>query len=211
MYTLYYSPGTASMAVHLTLLEIGAPYQLEKIDFGQKQQRDPQYLRLNPQGRVPTLVVDGKPYTESAALVMMLAERHPKAGLAPEQGTADRNQWYQWITFMSTLLGGTFRYWFYPNDLGAAEHPEAVRRALQGQIESAWARLDTHLAENGPYLLRHSISVADLLLIMYMRWSRRMPRTALDWPALMKFADTIRQRDSWQRLCDIEELEEWRS
>jgi hypothetical protein len=44
-----------------------------------------------------------------------------------------------------------------------------------------------------------------------MRWSRRMPRTALDWPALMKVADTIRQRDSWQRLCDIEELEEWRS
>jgi glutathione S-transferase len=59
--------------------------------------------------------------------------------------------------------------------------------------------------------LRDSISAADLLLIMYMRWSRRMPNTALDWPALKAFADRIRQRESWQRLCDIEELEEWRS
>jgi glutathione S-transferase len=211
MYTLYYSPTTASMAVHLTLLEIGAPYHLEKIDFGLKQQRDPRYLSLNPQGKIPTLVIDGQPYTESAALVLILADRHPEAGLAPKPGTARRNEWYQWIVDMSTVLGGTFRHWFYPTDLGAADHPDAVRSALQGQIESAWTRLDTHLAGNGPYLLRDSISAADLLLIMYMRWSRRMPNTALDWPALKAFADRIRQRESWQRLCDIEELEEWRS
>ena len=198
------------MAVHLTLLEIGVRYQLEKIDFGQKQQRDPQYLTLNPQGRVPTLIIDGHPYTESAALVMMLADRHPEAGIAPKPGSDERNQWYQWMTFMSTVLGGTFRHWFYPEDLGAAEHPTAVRTALQEQIESAWARLDTHLAENGPYLSGDSISAADLLLIMYMRWSRRMPRTALDWPALKTFAGLVRQRESWQRLCDIEKLEEWR-
>jgi glutathione S-transferase len=86
-----------------------------------------------------------------------------------------------------------------------------VRAALQGRIEKLWTRIDGQLASRGPYLLGEEISAVDLLLIMYMRWSRRMPRTALDWPALKRFATLMRQRKSWQRLCDIENLEEWRS
>ena len=67
MYTLYYSPGTASMVVHLALLEIGVPYRLELVDVSASRERDPASLKLNPQGTVPTLVVDGRALTESAA------------------------------------------------------------------------------------------------------------------------------------------------
>ena len=211
MYTLYYSPGTASMATHLALLEIGAPYQLELVDFESKSQRSEAYLRLNPLGQVPTLVIDGRPYTESAALLMMLADRHPEARLAPVPGTPERNQWYQWLVFGSNAFGASYRNWFYPADLGETEHPPTVRAALQRRIESLWTRLDTQLAAHGPYLLGQQFSAADLQLIMYMRWSRRMPRTALEWPALKHFATLLRRRPSWQRLCDLEELEEWRS
>jgi glutathione S-transferase len=211
MYTLYYSPGTASLAVHLALLEIGAPYQLELVDFGRNSQRSEAYLRLNPHGQVPTLVIDGVAYTESAALLMMLCDRHPEAQLAPPHGTSRRNEWYQWLVFQSNALGASYRNWFYPPDLGATEHPPAVRAALQGRIEGLWTRVDAQLAKRGPYLLGEEFSAADLLLIMYMRWSRKMPRTALEWPALKRFATLLRQRRSWQRLCDIEELSEWRS
>jgi len=211
VYTLYYSPGTASMAVHLALLEIGAPYQLELVDFENKAQRSESYLRLNPQGQVPTLVIDGQPYTESAALLLMLADRHPDSRLAPAPGTAQRNEWYQWLVFGSNAFGASYRNWFYPPDLGASEHPPAVRSALQERIENLWARVDAHLAARGPYLLGEQFSAVDLQFIMYMRWSRRMPRTALAWPALKRFATLLRQRASWQRLCDIEHLEEWRS
>ena len=211
MYTLYYSPGTASMAVHLALIEIGAPHRLELVDFERKAQRSEAYLRLNPLGQVPTLVIDDRPYTESAALLMMLADRHPEADLAPPPGTPERNAWYQWQLFQSNVLGATFRHWLYPPDLGAAEHPPAVRTALQHLIEGAWERLDAHLAAHGPYLLGDRLSTADLQLIMYMRWSRNMPRSALDWPALKGFAALMRGRESWQRLCDVENLTEWRS
>ena len=61
MYTLFYSPGSASMVVHLALLEIGAPYKLQRVDFAAGAQRDPTYLELNPDGTVPTLLIDGKP------------------------------------------------------------------------------------------------------------------------------------------------------
>jgi len=211
MYTLYYSPGTASLVVHLALLEIGAPYQLELVDFSKKEQRSAAYLRLNPQGTVPTLLIDGKPYAESAALLMMLADRHPEARLAPPPGSAQRNEYYQWLVFMASALGATYRNWFYPPELGAEEHPPAVRAALKSHIEAVWDRIDARLAAGGPYLLGAELSVADLLLLMYMRWSRNMPRTALEWPALKSFATMMRARPSWQRLCDLEKLTDWRA
>ena len=93
MYTLYYSPGSASMVVHLALLEIGAPYRLELVDLHAGGQREPGYLKLNPDGVVPTLVIDGEPFTESAALLMTLCERHPDAHLAPMPGSAARAAW----------------------------------------------------------------------------------------------------------------------
>jgi len=211
MYTLYYSPGTASMVVHLALLEIGAPHRLEKVDFDKDAQHSAEYLRLNPRGQVPTLVMDGKPYFESAALLMILAERHPEAKLAPPAGSALRADWYQWIAFLANALGSAYRLWFYPPDLGADEHPPAVRDALQGKIEDSWALVDAHLAARGPYMLGAEFSGVDLLALMYMRWSRNMPKPATEWPALRKHADCMRARPSWARLYEVEGLTDWRA
>ncbi len=167
------------MVVHLALLEIGAPYRLQLVDFSAAAQRDPHYLELNPHGTVPTLLIDGKPLTESAALLMILADRHPEAHLAPALGTAERDAWYQWIVYLSNTLAATYRFWFYPADLGATEHTAMVREALQHKIEGVWDRLEAHLSTNGPYLLGPRFSGADLLLTMLMRWSRKMPRTGI--------------------------------
>ena len=160
---------------------------------------------------MPTLLIDGKAFMESGALLLMLADRHPEARLAPPLGSAQRLSWYQWIVYLSNALGASYRNWFYPPDLGAAEHPAPVRAALQARIEAGWTLLEARLSAGGPYLLGDEFSAADLLLIMYLRWSRNMPRTALEWPALRRFATLLRARASWQRLCDIEQLSEWRS
>ena len=209
MYTLYYSPGSASMVVHQALLEIGATHELKLIDIEAGAQRDPAYLKLNPQGVVPTLLIEGRPMLESAGILMMLADRHPEACLAPAIGTPAREAWYQWIVFLSNSLAATYRFWFYPADLGAAEHSPGVRAALQHKIESVWERLDAHLAANGPFMLGREISAADLLLTMLMRWSRNMPRSALEWPALKVLADKVRARKSWKTMCAREGLTEW--
>jgi Glutathione S-transferase len=209
MYTLYYSPGTASMVVHLALLEIGAPHELRLVDFDAKAQHDPAYLKLNPRGVVPTLVIDGRPLSESAALLMMLADRHPEAKLAPAQGTPEREAWQQWIVYLSNTLMATYRFWFYPHELGAAEHTPEVRAALQHKIEGVWVLLNAQLAAHGPYLLGQEFSGADLLLTMLMRWSRNMPRPATEWPALRQLADLVRARPSWQKLYALEGLSEW--
>jgi len=207
MYVLHYSPSSASMVVHLMLIELGVPHRLERVDTSQP--RTAAYLALNPLGQVPTLIVDGRPLTETSALLMLLAERHPEAGLAPPPGDPQRGEYLQWMVLLSNQLMATFRFWFYPADLGLAEHTPQTRAALQARIESVFARLDAQLAVRGPYLLGERPSVADLLLTMLMRWSRRMPRTALDWPALARLAHLVRARPAWKTLYEREELTEW--
>jgi glutathione S-transferase len=82
---LYFAPDTCARVPLTALEEIGCPYELEVIKFVQKQHRSAAYLALNPQGKVPTLLVDGKPLTENLAILSWLAERFPEAGLLPRQ------------------------------------------------------------------------------------------------------------------------------
>jgi len=209
IYTLYYSPGTASMVVHLALLEIGTAHELRLVDFEAGEQHDADYLKLNAGGVVPTLLIDGRALTESGALLMILAERHPAAKLAPAPGTPAHEAWTQWIVYLSNTLMSTYRLWFYPAELGSDEHDPAIRAALQKKIEGVWDRLEAHLENHGPYLLGAEFSGADLLLAMLMRWSRNMPRPVSEWPALNRLAGLIRARPSWQKLYEIEALSEW--
>jgi glutathione S-transferase len=208
MYKLYYAPGSASLAVHLLLVELGVPFTLERVDL-QSPLRDPDYLRLNPHGTVPTVIIGGQPVVESGALVMALAERHPDARLCPPQGSVERALWQQWSVYLPVALGAVFRLWFMPQDLGAEQHSPAIGAALQAKIGAAFDRLNAHLEEHGPYLLGDTISSADLQLMMYMRWSRNMPKPATEWPALHKLAELLRARPSWQQVNQVEELSGW--
>jgi glutathione S-transferase len=203
MYTRYYSPGAASLAVHLALLETGADYRLERVDLDAGAQRDAAYLKLNPNGLVPTLLIDGEPFYEAAACLMTIADRHPAAALAPRSDTLERAAWNQWIIHIANTVQPAFRMWFYPNELPVSAEMIAAR------IESAWTRFDTQLAASGPYLLGEASTAADMMLLMVMRWSRNMPRPATEWPALRAFAARMKARPSWKRLYELEGLTEW--
>ncbi len=210
MYTLYYSPGTASMCVHQALIETSAEYRLILVDLEAGGQRDPAYLRLNPNGVVPTLLIDDVPFAESAALLMTIATRHPQAGLAPAETSSSRIAWYQWIVYLANTLQPAFRSWFYPRDVSDDPDTQAIfMPATRRKIESVWTRIDTHLAAQGPYLLGAEFSAADLMLIMLMRWSRNMPKPATEWPALRQYAARMKDRRSWKQLYELEGLRDW--
>lgn len=209
MYTLYYSPGSASMVVHLALLELGAPHELRLVDMDARAHKDPEYLRLNPNGLVPTLIVDGAPIFECAALLLLLGERHPDAGLAPTVGDPTRAQYLQWMVHLTNTVMPAFRQWFYPQDFAPAEVEAQSKAAATRRIEAAWDRVEAHLANNGPYLLGAKMSLVDLLLTMLMRWSRNMPKPADSWPALAKLAGLVKQRPAWRELYRVEELTDW--
>jgi len=74
MLTLYFAPGSSSMAAHIALHEIGVPFESRPLSFARREQRAPEFLALNPEGKVPTLIIDGRPLTEVAAILLYLAK-----------------------------------------------------------------------------------------------------------------------------------------
>ena len=209
MTILYYSPGGASMLVHWLLIELRIAHELRKLDFDQRQQKSPDYLALNPAGVVPTLVLDGRPMTEAAAIALHLAEQHPQARLVPAQGDPARRDCLQWMFHLAQAVQSLFRIWWYPHEVAGAGNSDAAREHVRPRIEAAWERIDAHLAATGPCLLGAEPCVADFYLVMLMRWSRNMPRPATEWPHLAGLARRMKARPSFAALYAAEGLEEW--
>jgi glutathione S-transferase len=208
-YKLYYSPGSASMAVHWMLIELGVPFQTERVDLEAGAQRNPEYLRLNPAGRVPTLLVDGQARTESAALLMLLAERHPEAGLAPAVGSQERAEWLETMIYLANTSLPAMRDWFYAGPDGGLSDTEAVTTLARIRIEGAWDKLGALLADGRQFLCGQRLSTADLLATMLMRWSRNMPRPATEWPQIAAYVERIRTLPSFIEVNAREGLSHW--
>ena len=190
-YTLYYSPSGASMAVHWMLIEMDVAFEARLTDIETGAQRSAEYLRLNPAGRVPTLIVDGVPRHESAALLMLLAERHPDKDLAPAPGSSDRAEWMELMIYLANTLLPAMRDWFYADEDGEPAGADAVRALARRRIEEGWDRLDNHLADGRAYLVGGKLSTVDFLAVMLMRWSRHMPRVATSWQHLAPYIKRI--------------------
>ena len=206
---LYGSPSTASFVVHWLLIELGIGHELRMLDFDRREQKSPEYLAVNPQGRVPALVIDGQVLTESAAIAMHLADLHPDAGLAPPPGTPARAAYYRWMFFCAYTLMPAYRAWFYPAEPAGEEHVGRVRESSRAAIESAWRQVDDHLSSNGPYLLGDTRSAADFVLTMLMRWSRNMPRPSDRWPALHAHARRMKALPSFAEAYRREGIIDW--
>lgn len=209
MYQLYYMPGAASFVVHWMLIESGAPHELVLVDGANRQHKSLEYLRLNPNGLVPTLIVDGAPLYECAALAMLLAERHPQAGFAPAPGTPKRGLYLQWMLHLANTVQPAFRFWWYPAEAAGEAHADAGRAHATERIERAWDRLDAHLAASGPYILGDGPTAPDYLATMLARWSRNMARPATEWPHFARLIAAMKARPSFRTLYEREGLTEW--
>jgi glutathione S-transferase len=209
MYKLYYSPGSASFVVHWMLLELAVPYELERVNFAAGEQKRPEFLRLNARGHVPVLVVDGRPYTESAALLMILAERHPEARLCPAPGSPERYAFLEAMVYLANELLPAFRAWFYVDDFASPEHHEDALAHARARIEAVWSELDRWLSDGREHLLGADLTTVDLLATMLARWGRRMPRAPESWPQLGAYVARMKKRPKLREVHAREGLTEW--
>ena len=97
MVQLHYFPANANAAPHMLLEEIGVKYDLVLVDRAKDAQKSRDYLKINPNGRIPTLVDQNLIVSEAAAIVLHLVDQHADAGLAPAVGTPERAKFYQWL------------------------------------------------------------------------------------------------------------------
>ena len=208
-YTLYGSPGTASMCVHWMLIELGVLFEFKALDFAKGEQKDPAYLKINPGGHVPALVIDGVAYAETAALLMLLAERHSDRGFAPATDAPDRADYLQWMIIFANTLMPAFRLFYYADEGAGPENAEATKVQAIIRIDKAFARVDAVLADGRSYLLGDTLRATDFLLTMLTRWSRNLPRTAMEWPHLKAYVERMRAMPSYRETHNREGLQGW--
>ena len=183
MLAFYFAPGSSSMAVHIALHETGAAFEAHPLSFYREENRQPAYLKLNPEGKVPTLVIDGTPLTEVAAILFYLARRFPDAHLLPE-GVEAEAQALSWMSFAASTL-----------------HP-ARRRGSEHAIK-VYGVADRRLA--GRTWLLERYSVADIHLFrLFWRLNASLRPEPGTFPNLAAHHDRMLQRPAVRRTIEIE-------
>ena len=190
MYKLYWSPGSAAMAPQALLNAIGAPVELIKIDDERREQKSAEYMRLNPHGRVPTLVYDGANVMyESVAICLFLLERHPEAGLAPRPGDPDRGLFLQWMAYLTNTLQEThMHYWHAEYFIDGADRQKEMSLKAEERSDRMFGFLDGVMNRHGPWLCGKNFYACDIYLAMLARWTRKMAKPAVTHPEISRLA-----------------------
>lgn len=168
---LFYVPGVCSLSPHIVLREMGAEFQLDKVDRHTKiAESGTNYNELNPKGYVPALQLDdGTLLTEGAAILMYLADQKGGEKVAPKAGTKERYKVQEWLVFVGTELHKNFGALFRKSA------DPAPREILQKRLE-----LVARVLEKQPYLMGEKFTAADAYLFTVLRWA---PHVEVTLPA----------------------------
>jgi glutathione S-transferase len=184
MLTLYMSPGSSSMATHIMLHEIGVDFESRWISFANQEQHTREYLALNPEGKVPTLLVDGHPLTEVAATLYYLAKRYPAAGLFPAGDLDAEAQIISWMSFIASTIHPARR-------IGVERWKEVFEIAEKRLARRDWAV--------GRY------SIADIHLFrLFWRFFDSLHPARGTYPGLSAHYERMMARPAVQRVLEIE-------
>jgi len=206
---LYYFPSNASLAPHILLEEIGAPFELVLIDRPNNQHKSADYLQLNPAGVIPTLVDGDIVVTETAAIMLHLADKFPADQLIPPLQTAARAACYQWLIFMTNTLQAELLHYFYPERLGGERDADIamIKANATARIMLMLDILESALVRSGgPFLVGAQYTIADIFLFMMCRWTRNMPNPARTRPMLNQFLNMMSTRPAVIRMHEKEQL-----
>ena len=184
MLTLYFAPGASSMAPHIALHEIGTPFESRPLSFGKKENRDPAFLAINPEGKLPTLLIDGRPLTEVAGILFYLARRFPEAGLLPAKDIEAEAQVVSWMSFIAATV--------HPSRRQGPEHARAVYRIADQRLGGQeWAV--------GQY------SIADIHLFrLFWRFRGWLNPGPDEFPGLSAHYDRMMTRPAVMKTIEIE-------
>jgi len=185
MLMLYFAPGSSSMATHIALNEVGVPFERTLVSFDRKDQHRPDYRAINREGKVPTLVIDGRALTEVAGTLYYLAKTYPEAGLWPEGGVEAEAQAVSWMSFIAATV-----------------HP--ARRAGNERWREVFHLCEARLAGRD-WTVGSRYSIADIHLFrLFWRFVDALDPPAADYPGLMAHYRRIMARPAVQRTIAVE-------
>lgn len=201
-YTLYYTPGACSLSPHIALREAGLPFQLAKVDLRNKKVDGADWMKVNPKGYVPALVLpDGQVLTEGAIMVQYIADQVPEKGLAPRWGTMERVRLNELLHFIATELHkGTSPLY---NVLAGDDYKKQLKDT---RIAARWTTLAETLGDK-PYLTGDHFTVADGYAFYVARsWIHAIKETLDRWPTLVAYYQRVAARPAVAAALEAEGL-----
>ena len=170
MWTLFYAPNTCALASHILLEEVGAKYELARIDFAGNEQRKPEYLAINPLGRVPALVCEEGVLTETPAILAFIAQSFPKAGLAPFDNPFSFARAQSFNSYLCSTAhvahAHRMRGYRWADDPAAIE---AMQRKVPESVTACYLLIEKGLPP-GPWVLGDTYSICDPYLFALAQW-----------------------------------------
>ena len=185
MLMLYLAPGSSSMAPHIALREVGVPFEIRALSFARRENRNSAYLTINPEGKVPTLLVEGRPLTEVAGILFYIARRFPDAGLLPDNDIEAEAKVVSWMSFLAATV--------HPARRQGVENARAVYRLVERRLDGCeWA-------------VGGRMSIADIHLFRLFWRFRKSARSATEeFPSLLAHHDRMLARPAVRRTCEVE-------
>jgi glutathione S-transferase len=202
-YRLYGDLGSGAFSAEAALAETGAPYAFELVSLEKNEQKQPAFLAINPSGKMPALrLPEGEIVTESAAILLTLADHFPQARLLPPQASSDRAQAYRWLAFMAGEIYPIVEIVDYPERFTPDGGDDgALRTIARDRIRERILIIERMI--RGPFLLAHGFSILDIYAAMFTRWSLEPDWKLANLPRLMALAEAVSQRPAiapvWQR------------
>ncbi len=198
MPVLYYAVGACSLAPHIVLEWIGAPYEAVRVTYGA-----PELLAVNPAGAVPTLREDdGWLLTQAGAILDYLAQKHPEAGLSGGNALRDKAEAHRWSSFFTSDVHAAFWPIFMPDRYTTDQTPEARAAVIAAGKKLAakqFATLDRHL--EGREWILESRSVIDAYAFPMIRWGAKLLDGGLSaWPNVARLHDQLAADPAVQRI-----------
>ncbi len=206
MYTLYYSPGACSFAVHAVLRELELPFELKKVEIAKGATRSKAFLEFNPRGRVPVLSNGDWRLTEAVAILLFLAEQKPESHLLPKD-TLDRARVFEWLSFISSTLHPQYWGLWRPNRLTSDKTAYSeLEYTSEQRLMHQHRNIDAYLAER-EFLAGDRLSLADFYLFVFGRWARVLPEQASTLPNFRRYLERLSDIESIRTAFQIEGLE----
>jgi glutathione S-transferase len=191
--TFYTNPMSRGRIVHWLLDELGAPYEMKVLDLEKREHKSPEYLKINPMGKVPAIVHRGVVVTESGAICMYLADAYPSAGLAPALDDPQRGTYLRWFFFGAGCFEPAVIDQMFARP--PVERPGALG---YGSYEDTLRALETALLP-GPYILGERFSAVDIYVGAQIHWAL-MVKALEPRVAFQQYADRLAERPALQRL-----------
>jgi glutathione S-transferase len=203
MPTLYYSPGACSLAAHLVLEELGRPYDAVEVNLREGAHLKPEYLAINPHGRVPTLKVGSFVLTECPAILAYLDRTHPEAQLLPE----DPAQEARALSLMSWLASSVHiafaQIWRAPRFSDDPATHAAIQASGRAAVQRHFVEIDA-LLRDVHWALGRRYSVLDAYLLVFNRWGFRIGLDMSAYPSYVAHAVRVAGRPATQRVIAAE-------